>query len=142
MPARDIEIEEAKEDNIQFIFQANPISVLSKDKNVTGIKCLKTEIIEGKAKNIKNTEFEIEADTIIMAIGATPDQDLLSKLNIQLNDKSFILIDEFGKTNIEGIYAGGDVTDTKATVCKAVYSGKQAAKEIIKESKKISKNIL
>ena len=138
MPARDIEIEEAEEDNINFMFQSNPINIKTVDNNVVEVTCLKTEIIDGKAKNVENTEFNLEIDTIIMAIGSKPDTELLGELNIDTNENSFIIVDEFGKTNIEGVYAGGDVTNTKATVCKAVHSGKQAALGIKFASEKMN----
>ena len=86
-----------------------------------------------KAKDIENAEeFEETANTVIFAIGLKPDKTLISNQGIELDDWGYIKINEDGQTNIEKVYAGGDVVESKATVCRALAAGKKAALGIIK----------
>ena len=77
-------------------------------------------------------EFEVDANTVVFAIGLKPNKSLLEAEGIDLDDWGYIKLDEDGRTNIDNVYAGGDVTESKATVCRALAAGKKAVKGIIK----------
>lgn len=132
MPARKIELQEAINDGVEFIPLTRVISANSENGKIVSVNCIKTQIMDGKAVDIPNTEFEVEADTVVFAIGLKPEKSLLEKEGIKINDWGMAEIDENGMTNFEGVYAGGDVTESKATVCKALSAGKRAALGIMK----------
>lgn len=131
MPARKIELEEAVKDGVKPIFTTRVIKAEGTNRKLEKVKCIQTKIVEGKAIDIPNTEFEYKADTIVFAIGLKPNIEVLEKEELEYNEKGLIKIDENGQTNIEKVYAGGDISETKSTVCRALASGKKAAKSII-----------
>ncbi len=130
MPARKIEIQEAIEDNVKIIPCTKVISAKGKDGVIAEIECIKTEVVDGKAVDLENTNYNMKVDTFIFAIGLSPEKQLLEKEGIVI-DKGLIVIDEKGKTNLDNVYAGGDVTESKSTVCRAIAAGKKAAKGIL-----------
>ena len=130
MPARKIEIKEAIEDNVKIIPCTKVISAKGKNGCIAEIECIKTEVVDGKAVDLKDTNYTMKVDTFIFAIGLSPEKQLLEKEGIAI-DKGLIVIDETGKTNLDKVYAGGDVTESKSTVCRAIAAGKKAAKGII-----------
>lgn len=127
MPARQIELNEALEDGVQIIYNTRVISADIKDGKIEKINCIKTDSSDGKVVDIENSEFTIKADSVIFAIGLKPDRELIKNEGIELDETGLIKIDENSMTNIEGVFAGGDVSQSKATVCKAIYSGREAA---------------
>ncbi len=138
LPARREEVEHAMEEGIIFKMLTNPLEITSTDNsNVSGIICQQMELGEpdasGRAKPIAvaNSEFEIEADCVIMALGTTPNP-LIKNTTQGLDTKKWgeIIADENGKTSIEGIYAGGDAVTGAATVILAMGAGKTSAKAI------------
>lgn len=131
MPARIIEIQEAIEDGVKIIPCTKVISAKGENGNITEIECIKTEVIDGKAVDLENTNYNMKVDTFIFAIGLSPEKQLLEKEGIVM-DKGLIVIDEKGRTNLDGVYAGGDVTESKSTACRAIAAGKRAAKGILK----------
>lgn len=133
MPASKIELEEALQDGVQFVPLVRVISANVKQEEIVSVNCIKTQIIDNKAIDIDGGEFTVEADTIVFAIGLKPEKELLEKEGIKLNDYGMIEIDENGMTNIENVYAGGDDTESKSTVCKALAAGKKAANGIMKK---------
>lgn len=80
----------------------------------------------GKAVDIENSNFKMNVDTVVFAIGLTPNGKLLEEQGIE-TDRGLIKIDEQGQTNIKGVFAGGDSTESKSSVCRAVAAGKKAA---------------
>lgn len=133
MPAREIELEEAIEDGVEFKELTRVISANEIDGNIKTVNCIKTVIMQGKAIDEPGAEeFEEEANTIVFAIGLKPDKTLIESQGIELDDWGYIRIDEDGKTNISNVYAGGDNTESKSTVCRALAAGKKAAKGIMK----------
>ena len=76
----------------------------------------------------------MEANTVVFAIGLKPEKALLEKEGIQLNDWGMLEVDENGMTNLPNVFAGGDLTESKSTVCRALAAGKRAALGIIKKS--------
>ena len=131
MPAREIELEEAIADGIKVIYNTKVLEAEVKDGKIQKVKCIKTDTSNEQVKDIENSEFYMDADTIIFAIGLKPNKDILEKEKIEL-ENGLIKIDESYKTNIEGVFAGGDVCQSKATVCMAIKSGKEAAKNMEK----------
>lgn len=134
MPAREIELEDAIQDGVEFKELIRVESSNVKNGKIISLKCVKTEILEGKAvdKNPRE-EFEEKANTVVFAIGLKPDRKLIEENGIELDDWGYIKIDENGKTNLENVYAGGDNTESKSTVCRALAAGKKAANGIIKK---------
>ena len=141
MPAEKKEIEEAKEEKIEFLFQNNIVKIIPKDneKRVGKIECIKTELVqkeEGKRPSpvdIEGSNYLLDMDYVIMAIGSKTEENILKEQGIELNEKGYIKVDENYKTNIENIYAGGDVIGTKATVAWAARIGRNVA-EVIKNN--------
>ena len=138
MPAEKKEIEEAKEEKIEFLFQNNIVKIIPKDneKRVGKIECIKTELVqkeEGKRPSpvdIEESNYLLDMDYVIMAIGSKTEENILKEQGIELNEKGYIKVDENYKTNIENVYAGGDVIGTKATVAWAARIGRNVAKII------------
>ncbi|MBQ7625380.1 MAG: NADPH-dependent glutamate synthase [Clostridia bacterium] len=138
MPARAEEVEHAEEEGIIFRMLTNPIEVLGDEhKNVIGLKCLKMELGEPDEKGrrrpvpIEGSEFNIDLDCVIMAIGTSPNP-LIRKTTKGLDTQKWggIIADDRGKTSREGVYAGGDAVTGAATVILAMGAGKTAASAI------------
>lgn len=135
MPAEDKEIQEAKEEGIEFLFQNNIVQILGKDK-VQQVELIKTELVqkEGETRkvpvNIPNSNYIIDIDYIIMALGSKP-EEFVNNLNIKLNKWGYIQIDENNRTSNPKIFAGGDIAGAKGTVAWAARSGRDAANSIM-----------
>ena len=140
MPAEAKEIADAKKEGIEFLFQNNIVKILGKDK-VEKVECIKTELVkkEGETRevpvNIENSNYEMDMDIVVMAVGSSPEKELLDKLGLKLNKWGYIYVDENYKTSKEKVYAGGDISGTKATVAWAARTGRDAAKQIIENIK-------
>ena len=140
IPARKEEYEHAKEEEINFHLLCNPVEVLADEKGwVRGLKCIQMELGEpdekGRRKPIEvpGSEFEMECDSVIMALGTSPNP-LLRKVtpDMEYNEKGGIVADENGVTTKPGVFAGGDAVTGSATVIKAMGAGKKAAAAIDK----------
>ncbi len=133
MPAREIELDDAIKDGVEFKELTRVASANEIDGNIKSVNCIRTEIINGKAVDVEGAkEFEEEANTVVFAIGLKPDKALIQEQGIELDEWGYIKIDENGKTNLANVYAGGDNTESKATVCRALAAGKKAAFGIMK----------
>ena len=136
MPAETKEIAEAKEEGIEFLLQTNILEIKGQDK-VEELECIKTELIqkEGETRlspvNIEGSNFTIKADYIMMAVGSHPEEEITKKLNISLDKKGRIEVNENNQTSNEKIFAGGDISGSEATVAFAARSGRNAANSII-----------
>ena len=139
LPARAEEVEHAKEEGIVFKLLNNPVRILGDDKfNVTGIECIQMTLGEpdesGRRRPVEKpgSEFTIDVDCVIMAIGTSPNP-LIKSTTEGLKTESWggIIVDEAtGATSIPGVYAGGDAVTGAATVILAMGAGKQAARAI------------
>lgn len=139
LPARVEEVHHAKEEGIIFDLLTNPKEILVDDNGwVKGMRCIRMELGEPDASGrrrpieIPGSEFELELDTVIMALGTSPNP-LISSTTIGLDTnkrKCIIADEETGKTSKEGVYAGGDAVTGAATVILAMGAGKAAAKGI------------
>ena len=138
LPARKEEVGHAMEEGIIFRFLTNPVEILGDDdKSVKALKCVEMELGEpdasGRRRPIakEGSEFDIEVDTVIMALGTTPNPLLKSTTKgLETNKKGCLVVDEKGLTSRAGIYAGGDAVTGSATVIKAMGAGKLGAKSI------------
>ena len=132
MPAERKEIEDAKEEGIEFLFQTNMIKVLDNK-----IECVKTELLkkEGETReypvNIEGSNFFMDIDFVILAVGSSPNKSVIDKLGLETSRWGYIKVDESYKTSDEKIYAVGDLIGTKQTVAWAARSGFECAKMLI-----------
>ena len=133
MPSRKIELEEAKKEGINIVYLTRVIRGSGENGDLKELECIKTEIIDHKAIDVVNSEFKYKADSVVFAIGLKPNKQLIEKESIELNEYGLIKVDEFGRTNIDKVYAGGDVMESKSTVCRAIASARNAADTIIKD---------
>ena len=139
LPARVEEVHHAKEEGIVFNLLTNPAEILTDDNGwVKGIVCRRMELGEpdesGRRRPVEvaGSEFEIEADTVIMALGTSPNP-LISNTTegLEVNRWKCIVADESnGKTTKEGVYAGGDAVTGAATVILAMEAGRAGARGI------------
>ena len=147
LPARKEEVEHAMEEGIEFLLLHNPLEILGynnpddprdpKNGFVTGMRCIRMELGEPdesgrrRPQPIEGSEFEIELDTVIMAIGTSPNPLIKSTTEgLEVNKRGGIIINEEGLTSKKGVYAGGDAVTGAATVISAMGAGKLAAKGI------------
>jgi NADH-quinone oxidoreductase subunit F len=140
MPAFKEEVENALEEGIDIQFLTAPVRVLRKNGKLTGIECIRMELGEpdesGRRRPvpIPGSEFEIELDTLIPAIGEQPDLSFLDeRQGIDISRRGTIVVDpETFAANKEGIFAGGDVVTGANTVVEAMAAGKVASESIDK----------
>ncbi|MBQ7277641.1 MAG: FAD-dependent oxidoreductase, partial [Clostridia bacterium] len=147
LPARREEVEHAMEEGIDFRLLNNPVEILGynnpdnprDEKNgfVTGMKCIRMELGEPDAKGrrrpvpVEGSEFVLDVDTVVMAIGTSPNPLIKSTTKgLEVNSHGGIIVNEDGLTSRENVYAGGDAVTGAATVISAMGAGKVAAKAI------------
>lgn len=138
LPARIEEVHHAKEEGIIFELLTNPIEVLGNENGwVSGIKCVRMELGEPdssgrrRPREIPDSEFEFDVDTVIMSLGTSPNPLISSTTDgLDINNHQCIVADENGQTTREGVFAGGDAVTGAATVILAMGAGKDAAKGI------------
>ena len=130
MPARKVELEEAITDGVKIVWQTKVIGAKVEDSKILEIECLKTKIEDKKAVDIEGSNYTMKADTVIFAIGAKANEKFFNELGIN-TENGLVKVDENYQTNIDGIYAGGDLVESKTSVCKAISTGKKAAKAIL-----------
>ena len=138
MPARKEEQHHAKEEGIEFKTLCNPVEILGDDKgNVCGIKCIRMELGEPDASGrrrpveVPGSEFVLDVDTVIMALGTSPNPLIRSTTpGLETNRKGCLVVDENAMTTREGVFAGGDAVTGAATVILAMGAGKKGAAAI------------
>lgn len=139
LPARAEEVHHAKEEGIIFDLLTNPTEILEDEKGwVKGMTCIRMELGEPDASGrrrpveVPGSEFTLELDTVIMALGTSPNPLISSTTEgLETNKWKCIVADETnGKTTKEGVYAGGDAVTGAATVILAMGAGKAGAKGI------------
>ena len=138
LPARKEEVEHAEEEGIVFRTLCNPVEILANENDdVTGIRCIRMELGEPDASGrrrpieVKGSEFELDVDCVIMALGTSPNPLIKSTTKgLEINRKGGIVVNEDGLTSRENVYAGGDAVTGAATVILAMGAGKTAAKAI------------
>ncbi len=138
LPARKEEVEHAESEGIEFKLLNNPCAIHGdEDGHVTGIECIKQELGEPDEKGrrkpvpVKGSNWILDVDTVIIAIGTSPNPLIRSTTkNLETTKKGGIQADEGGRTSREGVFAGGDAVTGSATVILAMGAGKTAAKSI------------
>jgi len=135
MPASPWEIEETLEEEIEIKFLVAPVKIRGKDGRVSGLQCVRMKMGKpdesGRRRPVpmEGSEFTVQAETVITAIGQTPDLTWSPHdLGTIISEKGLLLADpRTGMTNIPGVFTGGDVVSGPWTVVEAVASGKRAA---------------
>ena len=138
LPARKEEVHHAQEEGIEFLFLSNPTKLLGDENgHVNGIECIKMQLGEpddsGRRSpvEIEGSEFTLEIDTAIMAIGTSPNPLLrMTTPGLEANKRGTLIVDEELCTTKEGVFAGGDAVTGAATVILAMGAGKKAASAI------------
>ena len=139
MPARREEVHHAMEEGVKFMFQTAPVEILgNEDGTVRALRCVKMEMGEPDAKGrrsfkqIEGSETDVEADTIVAALGTSPNPLIrTSTPGLECEPWGGIKADENGQTSRKFIFAGGDAVSGAATVILAMGAGRKAAAAII-----------
>lgn len=145
LPARVEEVHHAKEEGVKFEMLTNPIAILTDEKGwVRGIRCIRQELGQADASGrrspiaIAGSEFDIECDSVIMALGTSPNPLIASTTKgLETNKWGCLVADEAGTTTRQGVFAGGDVVSGAATVILAMGAGRKAARTIDKYIKRM-----
>jgi glutamate synthase (NADPH/NADH) small chain len=134
-PARAEEIHHAEEEGIEFHWLASPIEILGDgDRNVRALRCVRMTLGEPDASGRRRpvpepgSEFEIEADMVVYAIGTNANPIIGQTSRLRLDKRGYIATDESLATSIPGVFAGGDIVTGAATVIEAMGAGRRAAR--------------
>lgn len=137
MPARKEEVEEAEKEGARINFLATPVKILAQGGKVTGAECIKMELGEPDASGrrrpipVKGSEFVMEADMIISAIGEAPDLSFLTGGSIKVTEQGTIAVDLSSyQTSVPWVFSGGDCVTGPATLIEAIAAGNRAARSI------------
>ena len=140
MPAERKEIEDAKNEGIEFLFQNNIVKILGNGK-VEEVECIKTNLVqkEGETRlspvNIEGSNYRMRMDYVIMAVGSKPEEKDI--VGFEKNKWGYVNTNEEKETSMANVYAIGDIAGNKATVAWASRSGRDVAYEIIEKLKQI-----
>ncbi len=139
LPARAEEVEHAIEEGVEFLTLNNPVEILGDEQGfVKGMTCIRMELGEPDASGrrspveVKGSEYELACDAVIMSIGTSPNpliKDTTRGLEVN-RWGGIVVVEETGKTSLDGVYAGGDAVTGAATVILAMGAGKTAARAI------------
>lgn len=137
LPARKEEVEHALEEGVVFNLLTNPTKVIGAKGWIEGIECVKMQLGEPDAsgrrrpEEIEGSQFVIHCDCMIMAIGTSPNPLIHSTTSgLETTRKGCLVVDEYGQTTREGVFAGGDAVSGAATVIQAMGAGKKCAQSI------------
>lgn len=132
MPAGKVEVDEAEGEGVKFRYLTAPVEFLGKGK-VEKVRCVEMRFVADGSKRrrlvpVENSEFEIKADAVILAVGYEPKADEIKEIELISGKKGTIVVkDETGATNIKGVFAGGDVVSGPMSLIDAIASGKRVA---------------
>ena len=136
LPARRDEVRHAREEGIEFVTCASPVRIHG-EPAVTGVECVQMEMCaldesgRPSPRVLEGSSFLIDADTVIQAIGTSPNPLLVRLLEgVQVGRRGNLVTDENGRTSLPHVYAGGDIATGAATVILAMGAGKRAAATI------------
>ena len=138
LPARREEVHHAKEEGVEFRMLSNPVEIIGDEKGwVNGIRCIRMELGEPDESGrrspvpVPGSEFEIEADSVIMALGTSPNPLIARTTSgLETTRRGCLVADEDGVTTRPGVFAGGDAVTGAATVILAMGAGRKAAAAI------------
>jgi len=135
MPARKEEIENARDEGIKFHLLTSPLELFADESgNLKGVMCVRNELGEPDSSGRRSpvavcgSEFAIDMDTAIIAVGTTANPLLIATLQgLKLNKRGYIAVNDGFQTSIPDIFAGGDIVSGSATVISAIESARKAA---------------
>ena len=136
MPAEAKEIADAKQEGVECLFLNNIVKILGKNK-VEQIECIKTELVqkEGETRkspvDIENSNYIMDMDYVVMAVGGKIDKDTIEKCNIETTSRKYVQVNENNQTSHKKVFAGGDVVGQNSTVAWAASDGRKVANKII-----------
>ncbi len=138
MPGSEKEVLSAKEEGVEFVFQATPKNLVSNEKDqVIGVNFVKTKLVpheNGRAsiEEVEDSNFIINSDVIILALGFSNEKlPFLTENGIEMNAWGGIVVDERGETSVPNVFAGGDTTRGADLVVTAALDGREAAMAIL-----------
>ena len=139
MPANNEEIEQAEQEGVEFHFLAAPVKISARVTRACTMGCIEMALGEPDSSGrrrpepIAGSEFTMDVDTVIGAIGQTMEASGIREDQIKLSRRGYVSVsEETMETSLEGVFAGGDCTSGPATVVEAVAAGKRAATSIIR----------
>ncbi len=139
MPANAEEVTEAQEEGVEIQYLVSPVRIIGENGKVIGIECLRMGLGEPDASGrrrpipIAGSEFCVEADTVIVAVGQRPDLSFLGESTALTDGRRHIIIDRHTMaTKVPGIFAAGDVAGETDTLIEAIAAGRRAAVSIDK----------
>lgn len=132
MPALEGEVKEALEEGVKFLFQTNVLQIMGNDKveKILCVKTLKTD--DNKVIDISDSQFYLDVDYVIMAVGSKTDDRLLNDLGLEVKSTGYLAVDDSNQTSEAKVFAAGDLVGTKSTVAWACRNGRDTAYSIIK----------
>lgn len=131
MSAEMDDIKQAKKEKIKFLFQTNVIGI-NGEEEVKSIECVKTSLDKDKkAINVEGSNFTIDTDYVIMAVGSRADSELLEKLKLDVKENGYLMVNANNQTSNPKIFAAGDLTGAKSTVAWACRNGRDTAYSIM-----------
>ncbi|MDR1138531.1 MAG: FAD-dependent oxidoreductase [Clostridiales bacterium] len=137
MPAREHEVNDAKSMGTQFYFLHTPKRIVNDGGVVQGVEFAKTELGESDASGratfveIPNSQYIMPCDTVVVCVGAGVDRELTCDTGLVLAPNGLIVVDSNSKTNLDNVYAGGDIVTGNKIVPLAMNAGRKAAKSIL-----------
>lgn len=136
MPAGQEEVEDAEREGVRMMYLISPVEFIGKGK-IERVRLVKMRLGEPDASGrrrpfeIENSCFELEADTVILAIGYVPDAEVLAQNGLNISNKGTVRVeDDTGITNVRGVFAAGDVVTGPLSVIEAMASGRRVAAAI------------
>jgi len=137
MPASKEEVHAAEMEGVKLTFLVAPKRIIAEKGRISKVECIRMELGPPDASGrrrpipIEGSEFTIEVDNLIAAIGQTPDLEFVKEIGLELSPAGTLKVDEATlATNLEGVFAGGDVVTGPATVIDAMAAGRKAAQSI------------
>lgn len=136
MPAEEKEVADSEKEGIEILYQNNIVRI-NGEKKVQSVELIKTELVkkEGEERlspvNIKNSNYELKTDYVVMALGSKTDR-FVENLGLELTQKKYIKVNEEFQTSNPKVFAGGDVAGGKGTVAWAARDGRNVANNILK----------
>jgi len=142
MPADAEEIEQATREGVEIAMLASPVEIRSEGGKLRAVRCIRNELGEPDASGrrrpvpVEGSEFDVEAEWLISAIGQTPLLDAIEGVTVDHDRRERVRIDpETQRTDVDWLFAGGDVVTGPATVIEAVAAGKKAARAMVRMMK-------
>ena len=137
LPARKEEVLHAEQEGVKFAFLCNPVEIIGESGSVIGVKLQKMELGEPdesgrrSPRPVEGSEYEAEADVVIMALGTSPNPVIKDLSESILTDRrGCITVNDDLQTSVDGVFAGGDAVSGAATVILAMGAGRKAAQKI------------